>query len=89
MDVNVLAALMSKASQKRAGANSIEEGITVKTHEHVLKPFDDGNRRWSCDDECAQCSRMVEGPKVRWSCRECEYDMCFKCAESASQQVLS
>jgi len=89
MDPRQLEALMSSASKSRlAKKGNVEEGIPVTTCEFVLKPFDDGNKKWKCSNESPDCSRMVEGPKARWSCPRGEYNLCRGCVEFYRKKAI-
>lgn len=57
-----------------------EEEVFVTTHEHKLARVKDSSDEWWCDDECASCSRELEGLHIRWGCSQgCGYDLCRAC----------
>jgi len=56
--------------------------VRVTCHPHPLRPFDNLNTTWYCDDQCKSCTRASEGPSVRWNCSQCgTYDLCRGCVE--------
>eukprot|EP00434_Breviolum_minutum_P016905 symbB.v1.2.014916.t1/scaffold1100.1/size328752/6 len=59
----------------------LPDTVTVSNHAHELKKFDNGSTTWYCDNASHLCTRSVEGPKVRWSCRACGYDQCRACVQ--------
>lgn len=64
-----------------AKGSGIQDTVSVSTHVHELKKFDNGSSSWYCDHKAPTCSRDSEGPQVRWSCRSCGYDLCRACVE--------
>lgn len=64
-----------------AKGGGIQDTVSVSTHVHELKKFDNGSTTWYCDHKAPSCSRDSEGPQVRWSCRSCGYDLCRACVE--------
>lgn len=64
-----------------AKGGGIQDTVSVSTHVHELKKFDNGSSSWYCDHKAPTCSRDSEGPQVRWSCRSCGYDLCRACVE--------
>lgn len=55
--------------------------VSVTTHPHPLEPYLDQSVVWHCSDRSPECTRDIAGPTIRWTCRECQYDLCRTCVE--------
>eukprot|EP00411_Alexandrium_monilatum_P107923 CAMPEP_0175771286 /NCGR_PEP_ID=MMETSP0097-20121207/71945_1 /TAXON_ID=311494 /ORGANISM="Alexandrium monilatum, Strain CCMP3105" /LENGTH=496 /DNA_ID=CAMNT_0017081583 /DNA_START=1 /DNA_END=1487 /DNA_ORIENTATION=+ len=61
-------------------------GRSVRIHcpqRHVLYPF----ATYDGDFECDGCDRGQKPGRVMFGCRQCDYDLCVKCAERAWRAV--
>lgn len=55
--------------------------VLTSCHSHNLYRYQDDSKSWFCSIQSHRCTRQSGGHADRWSCRQCNFDLCAACKE--------